>query len=85
MQSTLSAAELAHLIETIAGPDDTATVAYHTLSRMWRGTYGPFMVVSGCFKRGGDFEFAIRLDRDPIDLTRTGDEQRGGREIYFVD
>lgn len=84
MQSTLSSSELAHLIETIAGPNDTAQVAYHSLSRMWRGTYGPFVVVSGRFERGGDFEFAIRIDRDSIDLTRSGGRS-GGREIYFVD
>lgn len=84
MQSTISPTELAQLIETIAGPNDTAHVAYHALSRMWRGAYGPFMVVSGRFERGGDFEFAIHLDRDPIDLRRSEGGQ-DGRELYFVD
>jgi hypothetical protein len=84
MQSTISPTELAQLIATIAGPDDTAYVTYHALSRMWRGAYGPFVVVSGRFERGGDFEFAIRLDRDPIDLRRL-EGRRDGRELYFVD
>lgn len=83
MQSTLSPTELVHLIQTIAGPDDVAHIAYQATSAMWRGAYGPFVIVSGRFGRGGDFEFAIRVDRDAIDLTAA--RGRMQREIYLVD
>lgn len=83
MQNTLSPAELVHLIETIAGPDDVAHIDYQSLSTMWRGAYGPFLVVSGRFAHGGDFEFAIRVDRDAIDLTAA--RGRRQRDIYLVD
>jgi hypothetical protein len=83
MQSTLSPAELVHLIETIAGPDDVAHIAYKAMSPMWRGAYGPFVVVSGRFARGGDFEFAIRVDHDAIDLAAAGGRKKP--DIYLVD
>lgn len=82
MQSRLSPEELARLIRTIAGPFDTALISYQALSPMWRGAYGPFMVVSGRFELGGDFEFAIRVDQDAIDLSRRNPAQR---ELYIVD
>lgn len=84
MQSAFSSAELARLIETIAGPDDTAQITYQAVSWLWRGAYGPFMIISGRFKRGGDFEFAVRIDQDPIDLSRNADDGNA-RDIYFID
>ncbi len=48
---------------------------------MWRGVYGPYMLVTGSFQHGGDFEFAIKVEEEAITVAGP----RPANNLYIVD
>jgi hypothetical protein len=68
--SIMTVTDLADLLRASA-PQDSVHVNFNARTPLWRGIYGPFVVITGSFQNGGDFEFAIRIDKDSIAIGMT--------------
>lgn len=78
--SIMTMTDLADLLKASA-PNDSVHINYNARTPIWRGTYGPFMIVSGTFGSGGDFEFALKIDEDVIAI----DPHPERVNLYLVD